>query len=233
MRPLPRSAGPVPQPRPSSAARRTDPPTGRCDATNRLGQQTRVGGIGDVRRHHRGVDPDPGAAQQFRLRRLGQQRLVQPVHRDRAAAGGQLHQRGRMRHRLLQTDPAEPPPRDRVRHLTAQRLEPQPVAELQEHQPQIGLHRRRRPTDPRVEERCERGEEHRIVQQRIHPGQLHRQPSQFIRQNRFPQRRLITYGTQHGWSQSLLAQGVETILPCQSTVSAVDTLRLFQVEVIR
>jgi hypothetical protein len=83
MRPLPRSAGSIPQLRPSGAARSLDPPTGRCDPTNRLGQQTRVGGISDVRRHHRSVDPDPGAAQQFRLRRLGQQRLVQPFHRQR------------------------------------------------------------------------------------------------------------------------------------------------------
>ena len=66
--------------------------------------------------------------------------------------------RGRVRHRL-DPAPAELPPGDRVRHLPAQRLEPQPVAELKEHQPQIGLHRRRGPADPRVEERHERREE--------------------------------------------------------------------------
>ncbi len=192
-----------------------DPATGRGDPADRFREQPGIGRIGHVRRHHGGVDPDPGAAQQLRLRRLRQQSLVQPLDRGRTAPGGQLHQRRRVRHRLIDADPAELPPGDRVRHLPAQRLEPQPVAELEEHHPQIGFHRRRRPTDPRVEERRERGEEPRIVQQSVHPGQLDRQPPQFIRQDRFPQRRLITYGTKHEWSQSLLAQGFGTILPCQ------------------
>ena len=70
---------------------------------DRLGQQTRVGRIGHVRRHHRGVHPHPVGAQQLRLGGLGQQRLVQPVHRRRPAPRGQLHQRRRMRHRTHPT----------------------------------------------------------------------------------------------------------------------------------
>src|ERR1700692_1278175 len=80
-----------------------------------------------------------------------------------------------MRHRTVQRDPAEPPPCDRITDLPAQRLTAQPVAELQKHQPQIGLHRCRRTPDPQVEERRKRGEEHRIIQQLIDPRQLVRQ----------------------------------------------------------
>ena len=65
-------------------------------------------------------------------------------------------------------------PRYRIRHLRAQRLIPQPVPELQLHQPQIRLHRRRAPTHPRVEERHERREERRIVQQCVDAGQAPR-----------------------------------------------------------
>lgn len=87
------------------------------------------------------------------------------------------------------------PPRDRVRHLPAQRLVSELVAELEEHQPQVGLHRRRRPPQPGVEERLERLEEHRVIQEGVHPGQLHRQPPKFLRQDRLPQRRLVSYRT--------------------------------------
>ena len=40
---------------------------------------------------------------------LGQQRLVQSLHRGRPATSGQLHQRRRMWHRPVQGNPAEPP----------------------------------------------------------------------------------------------------------------------------
>jgi hypothetical protein len=39
-----------------------------------------------------------------------------------AAAGGQPHQRGRVRHLPVERDPTEPPPGDRVGDLAAQRL---------------------------------------------------------------------------------------------------------------
>jgi IS5 family transposase len=43
----------------------------------------------------------------------------------------------------IQWDPAEPPPGDRIGDFAAQSLVAQPIAELEEHQPQIDLHRRR------------------------------------------------------------------------------------------
>ena len=55
---------------------------------------------------------------------------------------------------------------------------------LEKHPPQIGLHRRR--PQLRVEERDERSEEHRIVQQHIDPGRLGRKPSKLVGQDRFP-----------------------------------------------
>ncbi len=157
-----------------------DPLTRRSDPTHRLGQQPRIGRIAHVGRHHRGIGPDPVGAQQLGLGGLGQKRLVEPVHRRRPAARRELHQRGRMRHRPVQRDAAKPPPGDRVGHLPAQRLIAQPVAKLQKHQPQIGLHWRRRPPYPRIEERHERGEERRVVQQRIDASQLLGQPLQLF-----------------------------------------------------
>ena len=74
-----------------------------------------------------------------------------------------------MRYPGAETDPAEPLPRDRVGHLTAHRLEAELVAKLQEHHPQVGLQGDRRSPQPFVEEPDERGEEHRIIQQGVHP----------------------------------------------------------------
>jgi hypothetical protein len=44
----------------------------------------------------------------------------------------------------------------------------------------------------------ERREERRVIQQRIDPGQLRRQPQHLLRQQRLPQRGLIAYGAEHG-----------------------------------
>jgi hypothetical protein len=71
-------------------------------------------------------------------------------HDPRPAPGGDLLRGGRMRHPGPQRDPAEPHPADRVGDLAAQRLIAQPVAVLQEHHPQVGLDRDRRPAaEPR------------------------------------------------------------------------------------
>ena len=59
------------------------------------------------------------------------------TYRYLAAAGRDLHQRRRVRHPATQRDPTEPLPTDRVGHFPAQRLKAQPVAVLQEHQPQF------------------------------------------------------------------------------------------------
>ena len=76
----------------------------------------------------------------------------------------------------------------------------------------------------------ERSEERRIVQQHIDPGQFGRKLAELVRQDRFPQRRLISYGAQHEWSQALLVQGFETILPCQSHIQRPARLDFFRAE---
>ena len=153
----------------------------------------------------------------LRLDRPGQQRLVQPVDRRLAAAGGDLHQRRRMRHPPTERDPTEPLPRDRVGHLPTQRLEPEPVAVLQEHQPQIRLDRDRRPPQRGMEELAVRREEPLVVQQPIDPHQLGRHHQRLRRQQRLPQRRLIAYRSQHRWLRSVLALRVGAIIPDQTT----------------
>jgi len=215
VRSFPRRAGAVPHLGAHRAAGGLDPLAGRADATHRLGQQTGIGRIGHVRRHHRGIHPDPVGAQQLRFGRLGQQRLVEPGHRRRPTPRSQLHQRGRMRHRPVQRDPAKPPPSDRIGDLPTQRLIAQPVAELKKHQPQIRFHRRRRTTHPRVETRHERGEERLIREQRINASQLLGQPLQLLRQNRLPQRALIAYSTKHDGLNPFRNKGIEAILPAQ------------------
>jgi hypothetical protein len=127
----------------------------------------------------------------------GQQRVVQLVDGPRPAARGDLHQRGRVRHPATQRDATEPPPRQAVGHLRAQRLEPQPVAVLQEHHPHVGLHRDRRPTHHRVEECPERLEEPRVIQQLVDLRQVARQAHQALRDHRLPQGRRVAYRSQH------------------------------------
>jgi hypothetical protein len=46
------------------------------------------------------------------------------------------------------------------------------VTELQQHRPQVPLHCSGRPTAPRVQMRRKRGDQRRVIQQRIHPRQL-------------------------------------------------------------
>ncbi len=164
--------------------------------------------------------------------RLGQQRFVQPGDRVVPATGGDLHQRGRMRHPGTKRNPAKSLPGNRIGHLPAQRLIAQPVAELQKHQPQIGLHRNRRTTDPGIEIRRERREEHRIIQQHIHPAQLGRQHQQLGRQDRIPQRRLVVYSTKHDVLESFSPR-VRGHHPSSATFKPPATPRLFQVEVAK
>jgi hypothetical protein len=72
-----------------------------------------------------------------------------------------------MRHRIGDPDTTEAPPGDGVSDLGTQGLETEPIPEAEEHHPQLGLHRDRRPADRRIEERLERLEEHRVVEQTI------------------------------------------------------------------
>ena len=61
----------------------------------------------------------------------------------------------------------------------------------------IALHGRARPANQRVEVARERGEEYRVIQQRIHPRQLLRQLQHLVRKQRLRQRGLIAYGAEH------------------------------------
>ena len=108
-----------------------------------------------------------------------------------------------MRHRLVERDPAEPPPGDGVGHLAAQRLEAEAVAVLEEHHPQVGLDGDRRPADHRVEERPERLEEPLVVEQLVDLGQVAGQAQATLREDRLPQRRLRVYRSQHDGSNLL------------------------------
>ncbi len=62
----------------SRAASSLNPSSGHGDAAHRLGQQTRVGRVGHVSGHHRGVGAQPGGAQQLRLRSLTSNASLQP-----------------------------------------------------------------------------------------------------------------------------------------------------------
>ena len=173
----------------------------------------------------------------------GQQRLVQPLDRLLAHAAGELDQRGRMRHLTTQGDAAEPLPADRVGDLTAQQLIAQPVAELQEHQPQVGVDRDRRTTDDRVEVDPEGLDEHRVVQQPVDLGQLGRQSERLGGQDRLPCDRweLVVRSTPPPIRQP---QGIERSLspfdhpsnsskPPEHNGQAPPSRRLLQGEVIR
>jgi hypothetical protein len=73
---------------------------------DRMRQQTRVGGVGHVGLHHGGVRAQLVQLDEFVLVGLGQQRVVELVHSVLAAAGGDLAQRGRMRHSPAQRETA-------------------------------------------------------------------------------------------------------------------------------
>jgi hypothetical protein len=86
----------------------------------------------------------------------------------------QLDQRGRVRHRPVQADAAEPPPADRVGHLPAQALIPKLVAVFQVQQPQQRVDRDRRAAQPAVEQRPPRRDEALVVQVGVDLGELGR-----------------------------------------------------------
>lgn len=102
-----------------------------------------------------------------------------------------------MGHRCAQRDPAEPLPGDRVGHLPAQGLEAEPVAVLQEHQPEVGLDRHRRAPQGGVEVHPERLEEGRIIQEAIDRLQFVGHPQAHFGEDRFPQGGLRVYRSQH------------------------------------
>jgi hypothetical protein len=175
---------------------------------DRLGEQAGVGRVAHVGLDHGGVQADLVGAQHLVGGGLGQQRPVQLADRGLAHPAGQLDQGGRVRHLPTQRDVAKPLPGDRVGDLAAQQLIAQPIAELQEHHPQVGLDRDRRAADERVEVGTERLPERRVVQQGVHPGQLAGQAKQLTWQDRLPQAGLGVGGPQHQRSNPLRHKGL-------------------------
>ena len=74
-------------------------------------------------------------------------------------------------------DAAEPLPGDGVGDLTAQQLVAEPVAVLEEHQPQVGVDRDRGPVARGIEVSPEGLDERRVVQQPVRGDQLGGSPS--------------------------------------------------------
>ena len=167
MGPLTHRSGAVPKAGPAGQPGGLDGADGLGQLGHSFGQQPRVGRIGHVRRDHGRVGPD--LVQLDEMRRVGllEQPLVQRRHRRIATTRGDLHQRGWIRNRIGEPDAAEPPPSERVGHLAAEGLETESIAEAQEHHAQVGLDRDGGPTDIGAEERDERLEEDRVVEQAI------------------------------------------------------------------
>ena len=178
-----------------------DCPHGLGELGHPFGEQARVGRVGHIGRDDRGVGPH--LVQSHDLGRLG---LVEQASFNWSTApspttGGDLHQRGWVRHGVGERDATEAPPGQRVGHLATERLEAEPVAKAQEHHAQVGLHRDRRAADHRVEERDERLEEDRIVEQAVDLLEPRWEGHELGRENCFPQGRLRVYlGAQHDGS---------------------------------
>src|SRR6476620_11075777 len=91
-------------------------------------------------------------------------------------------------------------------------------AELQKHQPQVGLHRNRRATDAGVEMRREWRKESRVVQQHIHAPDPTRPATPTARAaGSHPTTSIGRLQFSARWPRSLLAQGVEAILSSTNT----------------
>jgi hypothetical protein len=195
-----------------------DPGTGRAagglDVLDRglqladgAGQQPSVGRVGHVGGDHGGVGADLVGAQHLVLGGGVEQGLVQRSDGLLAQAAGELDQGGRVRYLPAQRDAANPLPGDRIGDLAAHQLIAQPVAELQEHHPQVGVQRDTGAADARIEVAGQRGQERRGVEQGVDPGQLGGQPQAGVGQDRLPQRGLGVGGPQHHRSNRLCRKG--------------------------
>src|SRR5215211_7293092 len=101
-------------------------------------------------------------------------------------------------------------------------------SELEEHHPQVGLHRRGWPTDPRVEERHERNKERRIIQQPINPGELSGHHQHPIREHRLTQRHLIAQERNTMASIPLYPKGSRPSSRSTTTASRTATRPVFR-----
>ena len=98
-----------------------------------------------------------------------------------------------MRSGIGDPDTTEASPGEGIGDLGAQGFEAESIPEAQEHHPQVGLHRDRRPADHRIKERDKRLEEHRVVEQVIHLLQPWWEAAELGREKCLPQRLLIVY----------------------------------------
>ena len=172
-----------------------------------VGRQPRVGRIANVGLDHGRVDPRRPRTKPLLPPRLLNQLARELVHHLRPQPAGQLAHRRLVGHPLGESQPAEAPQMDRVRHLAHQRLVPPPAAVLEHHQPHVGLHRQRRP--PAIRELAglpklplppdrDRHQQLRIGQQLVQPGQIVGQHPHLLRQQLVPQRlRTVREQRQH------------------------------------
>ena len=144
--------GSIPKPGAASQAHGFHQPDRLRQLHHALGQQPGVARVGDVRRDDRGIGSDLVEFHHMSIRRLLQKGHVELVDHLRTAAGGDLHERGGVRHGVGDADAAEAPPGQGIGDLCTEGLEAEPVSETQEHHPQVRFHRDRGPADHRVEE---------------------------------------------------------------------------------
>jgi len=175
-----------------------EPPETLGDPTRRRRQQTRIGRILHVSLDHRRVSAHLFRTDLTTLMCSRQQLDVQRLDQLRTTPPSDLADRRRIRHRRLQPDPTEPSPRQRIGHRRAPPFVAEVEPVLQEHQPQIRLHRDRRTTLSLIEELPERPEISTVVQQPVDLGQLTRQHPHPRRQPQLEQRTLRSYNSQHG-----------------------------------
>lgn len=162
----------------------------------------------DIRLDHRRIDPHRPRPKPLLPTRLHNHRARDLRHRLHTNPAGELANRRLVRHPLAQTDPAEPAQMNRVRHLRDQRPIPPPVARLEQHHPNVGLHRDRRPPirqhGPPILDHLatktlhDRPQQLVIGQQRIQRGQILGQLLHLDRQRLVPQAlRLLRQKRQH------------------------------------
>ena len=155
--------------------------------------------------------------------------LVQRSHRVVPAPAGDLHQGGRMRHPSTQRDAAKPLPGNRIGHLpeTAARSPTgsgtSKTSTANRSPPGLTGDR------SSIEIRRERRKEHWIIQQRTRPSQLGRQQQQLRGQTRVPQRRLVTYSSEHDGLDPFWPRGSRSSSRPHSPTSGTATPRLFQI----
>src|SRR6478752_9102229 len=135
-----------------------------------------------------------------------------------------------MRHSGPERDTAKPLPGNRIGHLPTQHLIAQPVAKLQKHQPQVGLHRNRWTTDSSIEAlRTGRRTPDHPAAHRLAPTPPTTPTAPTAKSRPTTSAGRLPYETR--WSRSLLSQGFETIVPVQNLSTRIATPTLFQVEV--